>query len=224
MGEPWERGTEEPPRAYALFEDYLSLGPGCTLRQLAETGVASVAYLKELSARWQWRERTAAYQAHVARSAFPTPQEEGRQARDRLLREAQMLRRLAWAQMAQRAAEGKGPTPWELARVLRRGVSLELLLRPMPENPADSPDPSTDPAECDREPETDEERLQRYREEWGTPTAARAEILDRAQAAGVPAHLLPEVERLLEEMLAEMAQIRQQLSAQACPKIEDPGG
>jgi len=216
MPEPWERGPNEPPRAYSLFEEYLALGPGRSLRQLADTGTASVAYLKELSSRWRWRERAAAYRAQVARSAFPTSLEEGKQARERVRRDARLLRRLAWAQMQQRVAEGKGPTPRELPRLLRRGVSLELLLRPMAEPQADPPHPSARSAGYGREPEASREH--------GTWEEEIAEALRAAQEAGVPGHLLPEAERIIGELLTEVVEFLTRFWEHACPEEESPGG
>jgi hypothetical protein len=211
MAEPWERMPDEPARAYALFEGYLGLGPGRSLRQLADMGGASLAYLKELSSRWRWRRRAAAYQAQVARTSFPAPYAEKEHRRERLLREVQLVRRLAWAQTQQRLAEGTRPTGRELARLLRLGVNLELLLSPVGGSQQDSLHPAASASQHGGPPEEETEWDQGRHEEDLTPEEAMGQLLMAAQEAGVPEDLLPDVDRTVRGLLAEMGRCQAEL-------------
>jgi len=211
VAESWERMPDEPPRAYALFEGYLGLGPHRTLRQLADMGAASLAYLKELSSRWRWRRRAAAYQAEVARTSFPAPYAEKEHRRERLLREVQLVRRLAWAQIQQRLAEGTRPTGRELARLLRLGVNLELVLSPVGGSQEDSLHPAASASQHGGPPEEETEWDQSRCDEHVASEEAMGQLLMAAREAGVPEDLLPEVERTVRGLLAEMDRCLAQL-------------
>ncbi|NIM04495.1 MAG: hypothetical protein GTN69_02430, partial [Armatimonadetes bacterium] len=102
MGGDWNRQDGESPRAHALFSSYLALGPGRSLPALARSGLASLSYLKKLSARWRWQERALGWQASLADS---DDEELVAEARARQLRDAVTLQQLARAQLARWVAK-----------------------------------------------------------------------------------------------------------------------
>lgn len=62
-----ERQPGERAQSYALFIDYLRLGPHRTLRQLSGKVVKGLAALEKLCSRHQWRARAAAFDEQVQR-------------------------------------------------------------------------------------------------------------------------------------------------------------
>jgi hypothetical protein len=131
----------EPNRAHALFESYLALGPRRSLPMLARTGVASLSYLKKLSARWQWKERAAAWQQQLSRSSHLSDPDMIAEARERHLRDAVALQQLAKAQIRRWLAKdpdgalrlNRRLTPHQVMRLWHTGLRVEHELLPAPE-------------------------------------------------------------------------------------------
>lgn len=157
MGLTWERLRGEPERAYALFDQYLTLGPTRSLPKLARTTSRAVSYLRKLSARWQWQQRAAAWQQHLIASSQPPQEQAAEQLRARQLKDAQALQQLARAQImrwVRRDPEGKvwlarQLTPHQVAGFWQTGFHVEQELLPLP--PDDGPPPiKSPPEEADR--------------------------------------------------------------------------
>lgn len=180
----WERQPGEPERAYARFSALLDLGPQGSLTRLARLGMASLSHLKKLSARWRWQERAADWRAHLAGQVQAVVSDPGAEARQRLLRDAQTMQRLAWAQIVRgfRSADGRSRIPPQyVAALWRHGFAIahELLPRAVT---ADLPQ-----AQGQQPPE-------------GSADApflpfdqAMARLLARLRRAGVPTSQLPGV-------------------------------
>jgi hypothetical protein len=108
---------------------------------LAQTGVASLSYLKKLSARWRWKERASVWQAQLVASSQVDDAELTVAVRERQLRDARALQQLARAQLArwlQQDEQGtlrliKRLTPHQVARFWQAGSRLERELLPPPE-------------------------------------------------------------------------------------------
>ena len=56
-----KNGKTEPPKAFGYFQDYLLLGKGRTLKDVADKNNKSVNYVTSLSCRWDWSERADVY-------------------------------------------------------------------------------------------------------------------------------------------------------------------
>lgn len=76
--QPWERQPGEPERYYAVFEQYLQLGPKRSVRvavamlRASNPHTPAIATAKEMCAEWKWRKRAEAWDAaHPARPAPP---------------------------------------------------------------------------------------------------------------------------------------------------------
>jgi hypothetical protein len=139
----WQRQRGEPARAHALFSSYLALGPGRSLPSLARSGLASLSHLRKLSARWQWRERAASWQAQLAAAGRSAQPDSPTSIRERQLRDALAMQQLAKAQISlwlKRDHEGtlqliKQLTPHQVMRFWQVGFLVEdgLLPAPAPE-------------------------------------------------------------------------------------------
>lgn len=57
----YDRLTAEPLNAYGYFGQYLALGEGREVKELAKKVKPTASYLYRLAAKWQWHERAAAY-------------------------------------------------------------------------------------------------------------------------------------------------------------------
>jgi len=147
MRSDWHRQRDEPNRAHALFEQYLELGPGRSLRALSRRSRVSYSYLKKLSHLWRWRERAAGWQATVRQAGQVDAVDRVAEARKRHIRDAQILLQLSRAQLARwiaRDNEGmmrllRRLTPHQAARFWQAGYRVESgLLPPLtPEAPVD---------------------------------------------------------------------------------------
>ena len=179
---PWDQLAGEPDRAYALFDEFLGLGPTRSLRKLADTGVASLSHLKQLSARWNWQPRAAAWQAEVARAHRPPTAEDLQTLREQQLQDARMLRGLARAQMQEwirqsrngEASLGGQFSSDDLLRMWQTGLKAEAQLRALLTFP-------------ETEGETEEDRWWGIDpEECAEPQEAMAQALALAVAFGLP--------------------------------------
>lgn len=63
---PWQQQPGETNKNFAAFTAYLSLGPGRSLGKTAEATGRTKDQLAHWSTRWRWRDRAAAYHAHLA--------------------------------------------------------------------------------------------------------------------------------------------------------------
>lgn len=204
---PWERRPREPPRAHALFDQFLALGPYRSLRQLDEIGVASYDYLKKLSAKWRWQERAAAWQAEVARAQHSARTADIRQVRDRQLRDARTLRMLARVQMRKWVEQRRGardPHPGfsghVVARMWQTGYQAEDLLLPEVE---------TEKEQRPRERRLSEDpRAQRPPSESELIWDQAMDVLtERARQAGVPEEGLPTVRARVQAVLQQYLEV-----------------
>ena len=60
--QPWERQPGEPPRAWAAFTTYRDLAPHeRSLVKVGQTFGRTARYVEDLSSRWRWVGRTAAW-------------------------------------------------------------------------------------------------------------------------------------------------------------------
>jgi len=173
MRDDWRRQRDEPPRAHALFEQYLELGPGRNLRTLARRSGASYSYLKKLSHLWRWRERAAGWQTTVRQAGQVDAVDQVAEARKRQIRDAHTLLQLSRAQLARwiaRDQEGtmrllRRLTPHQAARFWQAGYRVERGLLPAftPEKPAEVEETLRDARD---EREREEERKQQPRRRW----------------------------------------------------------
>jgi len=65
---PWHQQEGEPDKWYALFTEYMNIGPGRNVTRLAEKYLdtpTSSAYRKK-AAEWKWLERATAFDLEVA--------------------------------------------------------------------------------------------------------------------------------------------------------------
>ena len=58
-------GKKEPKKAFAYFQEYLSMGHSRTLSKVAERVGKSDKYITVLSSRWNWTEKANAYDLHL---------------------------------------------------------------------------------------------------------------------------------------------------------------
>ena len=92
-GDKWDRQAYETPSAYQAFLGYLHLGPRRTLGEAArQRGERRGGYSRDLSSRFRWRERAAAYDEYMDRILIET---------ERAERKAMVARHLAVAVKAQ---------------------------------------------------------------------------------------------------------------------------
>lgn len=64
---PWERRQGEPAKTYMIFQEYLNLAPQD--RTFIEVGKITRRYpggISKLASHWDWKERAAAYDEHLA--------------------------------------------------------------------------------------------------------------------------------------------------------------
>lgn len=61
--DPWERQPREPARAFAYFTQYLRLGPGRTVRRLAQIVDKTATNLHRIARDWDWDRRASAWDA-----------------------------------------------------------------------------------------------------------------------------------------------------------------
>jgi hypothetical protein len=147
MRDDWRWQRDEPPRAHALFEQYLAQGPRRRLRDLARARGLSYSYLKKLSHLWRWRERAAGWQVTVQQAGEVNAVDLAAEARQRQIRDAQMMMQLARAELARwfvKDREGtlrrlRSLTPHQAARFWQVGYRVEHSLLPPagPDPPAE---------------------------------------------------------------------------------------
>jgi hypothetical protein len=177
MRADWHRQHREPPRAHALFERYLALGPGRSLRALAQGGAGSYSYLKKLSSLWRWHDRAASWQVRLQQTGAVDAVALAGEARERQLKDALALQQLARAQLSRwigRDREGtlrllRRLSPHQVARFWATGYRLESLLLPVPSPEA--------PVAADRKL-----REARYAQEEGTQPVEHLVLLDELAA------------------------------------------
>ncbi len=173
MRDDWRRQREEPPRAHALFEQYLALGSGRNLRTLARGSGASYSYLKKLSHLWRWRERAAGWQITLRQASQVEAADQVAEARKRQIRDAHTLLQLSRAQLARwitRDGEGtmrllRRLTPHQAARFWQAGYRVERGLLPpiTPERPMKVEDTLREARyQREREEETEKPRRRRW--------------------------------------------------------------
>ena len=63
---PWDQQPGETNKNFSAFTAYLALGPARTLGKTAAATGRSKDQLAHWSTRWRWRDRAAAYHAHLA--------------------------------------------------------------------------------------------------------------------------------------------------------------
>jgi dihydroneopterin aldolase len=66
VGDKWDRQHYETPGNWACFNIYRDLGPTRTIAATAAAMGRGVDYLKELSVKFNWRERAAAWDDYLA--------------------------------------------------------------------------------------------------------------------------------------------------------------
>jgi hypothetical protein len=64
--QPWERQPGESSRAYEAARLYFEMGPGRSLVAVGQKVGKSRGLIERWSARWNWRERAAGYDRHLA--------------------------------------------------------------------------------------------------------------------------------------------------------------
>jgi hypothetical protein len=198
MTDAWAQLEGESDRAYALFEQFLALGPARSLPRLARARAASLPYLKQLSARWRWQERAADWQARVARAERGDLGDELEEIRSRHVRDARMMRSLARAQMRRwvQSASAQGHRPFtavELAAMWHMGFQVEHELLPSGQAPTDQE--KVEPAGREEEEAPKETRV---------PEAALDELLQVAVSHGLPATCVPEAWQYLWHLVEQL--------------------
>lgn len=123
---PWHRREEETPKAYAYFREYMSVPPAeRSIRRAAEAHGKSDRYWEELSAKFDWIERAAAYDEWLAEQADEEMAAQVRMARRELAMKAPSL---AWklAELAEMETDEPNPTILRaiIAALDRAGVSV----------------------------------------------------------------------------------------------------
>jgi hypothetical protein len=63
--EPWERQPDEPDSSWRFFVIYRDLGPGRTLREVAEKAERSRTVIEGTSREWSWQKRARAWDAEL---------------------------------------------------------------------------------------------------------------------------------------------------------------
>lgn len=134
---PWERQPGEPDKAYSKFGFYLQLGSGRTLGKVADAFGISEGRVRELSARWRWAVRAAAWDAEAVRRRREEEMRQTEQAQQRHLRDAVDWQRLAGTYVMSWVRRNEGGefeltrdlTSREALRLWRVGYRAERLLR-----------------------------------------------------------------------------------------------
>jgi len=137
MPEPWERQPNESPKAFGRFCAYLEMRPQRSLTELARRQKVTLSAIKQLSSRWRWRDRAAAWERELGHAQLETAAKQSDEARQRQLRDAITLQQLARAQLAkwiERSEDGgttlrKQLKPAEVIQLWEMGFLSEQELR-----------------------------------------------------------------------------------------------
>jgi hypothetical protein len=138
--EPWARQPGENDNAWRAFQAWRDLGPGSrTHAKVAElTGIKRITVANN-SYRYRWRERSAAWDAHVDRVKREADLKAIRDMRERHIKMAQTFQALGMTEIGKYAkksqAEKEKPTieVRTAADLAERGLRLERLNRGEPE-------------------------------------------------------------------------------------------
>src|SRR3954470_20993109 len=71
---PWQKLPQESVKAYASFTRFLELGSQITLQELATDTGRTYSSIANLSSRYLWSERAAAYRQSVSHSVLAAAQ------------------------------------------------------------------------------------------------------------------------------------------------------
>ena len=133
--ERWERQPRETSRAYELFCAYRDMGIERSLRKMKASlnGSPSVRRLQVLSARWNWVERSQAYDDYLEYQRRLQQEKERREMNDRHAKIAILGQNVAVKGIEQLLANvqtgQQNLNPSELARLVDVSVKVERLAR-----------------------------------------------------------------------------------------------
>jgi hypothetical protein len=99
VSQPWDRQPGETAKAFAAFRRFLELGATRSLSKAAKAASRSVGLYKRWSRQWGWVERAAAWDGGQAREADRARQQLRQQLMERVVHDADQLRRLAMAKL-----------------------------------------------------------------------------------------------------------------------------
>ena len=142
---PWQRQPGESSKAFGKFCEYRDLGPDRSLEKLrrlheGEDGWSRPA-LHELSERWRWSARAAAWDEEQDRARRQAQSEAIREMAERQARDGADMQRLARGAMAKwvkpdphtrQLVLAENLSPSEVARLYRLGFEVERLARGEP--------------------------------------------------------------------------------------------
>ena len=132
--QPWERQPGEPPRAWAAFTTYRDLAPHeRSLQKVAQKFGKTHQWMSQLSSRWRWVGRTAAWeneQDRVKRVAAIKAVED--MARRQVGMGLLMQKKAADRLNKMTDDEVALLSVWELTRLAETGVKLERIGRGEP--------------------------------------------------------------------------------------------
>ncbi|MDR1439920.1 MAG: hypothetical protein LBJ10_07910 [Clostridiales bacterium] len=127
-GEPWERQPGEGAKAFAAFAAYRDMGAGDrSIRKVAQNLAKSATAIKEWSARWEWQNRCAAWDAELDRLAREEQKKELLKMRGRHAQIGSAL--IAKAARALMAIGDGDVKAADIARMADVGAKLERLAR-----------------------------------------------------------------------------------------------
>lgn len=148
--EIWERQPNETDRSWEMFKIYRDMGPSRTQAHLSKVKKMNKNSVASFSARWGWRERAAAYDAHIDRiekeAEIKARREAAKEMTERHLKISTHLQRLVQVELLRwlKRTGADAPNPdlsrrptlstSQLQGLLEYGVRLERLNRDEPES------------------------------------------------------------------------------------------
>lgn len=124
----WEQWTAESARNYSAFRLYVSLGTSRTLAMVARTVGLANSYVGAISRRWQWGQRVAAYDKHVAVAAAGAELAGRIDMSRRQIRLGTALQSKAYTSLSQ-LSPSTPLTAAEIALLAKTGTQIERLAR-----------------------------------------------------------------------------------------------
>ena len=153
--ERWERQPRETSRAYELFCAYRDMGIERSLRKMKASlnGSPSVRRLQVLSARWNWVERSQAYDDYLEYQRRLQQEKERRAMHERHARVALLGMNVAvkgLESLLTKVQSGEGAVaPGDLTRLLDTSVKVERLARGEPTDSHEVMGPGGGPVKLD---------------------------------------------------------------------------
>lgn len=124
---PWEQQPGESGPAFEAFSTYRDLGPGRTVSAVAGKLKKSDSLLRRWKNKWDWRQRTAAYDASIAEEARRKAVKDRRDMENRHIGIAMQLQKKALKALD--LLEPEQMSPKDIREFFKMATELERLNR-----------------------------------------------------------------------------------------------